>query len=474
MAGRRLASRVVAGMLDVMACIHGRLLVALMVGLSLVVATLSLVVYPGLGSAATGRSGTVRLSPRGRSVAYPVVAVDGTGDAYALWMQGFSSSYIIAGSTWSAKAKRWSAESTVSLPGAAFPRVAANQRGSAVAVWETNQGASGSGGATALGVAYRQGLAGGWERSRILVRGSEGAATPVAGIDARGDATAAWQSLQRGVSSRIEVATRSVQSGTWSAPHELMASPKGVFLPSLAVSPTGAAVMVWMRYLSGTVSSASRNTVWASLRPSGRGAWSKPVRLGTEFEPPGQSSGTSQVPGPQVAINSAGEAVVVWQGHQGNTVVPVAAIFKGRSWSHTVVSHNEGLLPRVGIDSGGVATVVWAGPRGVEAATRPAGTTGSFRVKLVARGSDTSSAQVAVSGRGDVFAVWNSGRFVFASSRRASLGGWCRPLSLGVGGLVQIGATENMATIVWQVAAEHPPGTYAAAHQMPECRSQHG
>lgn len=428
-------------------------------------ASLSLVMFSAEGRADSAHLPPSRLSPRDTSDLYPVVAADGAGDAYALWMQTSSSNFLAAGSSWSVVAHRWRADAALSPQGAEFPQVAANQRGSAVAVWQQLVAAAG----WVVEGSYRQSLATPWQRARIVERASGQAETPVVGIDGRGNAVAVWE-LLAGHSSRIVVATRSVRRSTWSPPHTLMASAQEVSNPALAVSPDGTAVAVWKQHLRGGVLTGSHNVIWASRRRAGARTWSAPLRLGIEAEPPGQSSGTTQVPGPHVAVNSAGQGIVVWQGRDGNTIVPEAAILRRGSWSRAIIAHREALLPQVGIDRRGLATVVWTGPEGVQAATGPTARRGAFRVETVARGSDTAFAQVAMTRHGDAFVAWNNRRTLFASSRRASAPNWCPPINLGLGGVAQVAAAKNTGILVWQVPVQHPSSTYIAAGRIAECR----
>src|SRR5207248_4424557 len=94
----------------------------------------------------------------------------------------------------------------------------------------------------------------------------------------------------------IEAATRSASTGAWTPPTRVVPTGADALAPSIAVDKRGDGVIVW------TSSDKSGLALLASYRRPGK-AWGAPVVL------------SAPAPGPlapQVALDSRGDALVVW------------------------------------------------------------------------------------------------------------------------------------------------------------------
>src|SRR5205085_12416416 len=125
-------------------------------------------------------------------------------------------------------------------------------------------------------------------------------------------------------------------------------SGRGATKPRVAIDAAGGAVAVWRRF-DGT-----SWRVQAAVRAPG-GAFAAPVTL---------SAAGQDADDPQVDVNPAGEAMVVWQRFNGSSTVVQAALRPaGRpafSAGVTISAAGQNAqVPQVAIDAAGGAAAVW-------------------------------------------------------------------------------------------------------------------
>ena len=223
------------------------------------------------------------------------------------------------------------------------------------------------------------------------------------GIDAAGDATAVWE--EKGAEVRIDAASKPA-GGKWQAPVAVSAEGGNANEPRLAVDAAGDAVAVWERF-------EGEEIIEAASRPASSGAWGKPVAL---TKPEG---GKGEPAGQQVAIDSHGDAVVVWS-RMNAAAHEVVEATEGRAatsaWQPPTSLSGPGEKleeqPQVAVNGQGSAVVVWerlhGGSEVVEAAAGLA-TSGSWQtpVQLSAAGEPAREQQVALDAQGNAAAVWS-------------------------------------------------------------------
>jgi len=197
---------------------------------------------------------------------------------------------------------------------------------------------------------------------------------------------------------------------------------------ALAIDQAGGAIIVW----DGAF---ANNRVQAVVRSAG-GGFSKPVNLG-------DGDGLS----PQVAIDQAGDAIVVWEGPVGEAVVQAAMRPAGGSFSKPVnlsadrQRNHRALVfiddAQVAIDQAGNAIVVWTRSTGkrsvVRAVLRPAGGSFSKPVNLSTQRQNADGAQVAIDQTGNAIVVWarsRGKRSVVQAVLRPAGGSFSKPVNL--------------------------------------------
>jgi hypothetical protein len=351
------------------------------------------------------------------------VGIDKAGDTIAVWVHFDGSNEIIqaaerpAGGTWGSPVD-------LSAPGedAADPRLAVGAAGDAVAVWRRYDGAN-----TRIEAASLT-PGGTWGAPVKLSAGGENAGFAGVAVDSAGDAAAVWQRFD-GVNPIIQASTRSA-GGVWQAPVDLSEAGENAFFPQVAVDPAGDAVAVWERY------DGADFITQAASRPA-EGSWEAPVNLSA----PGQNGAE-----PQVALDSAGDAVVVWDRYgSGDTIIQASERPAGGAWQAPVDLSEPGAVEaggaQVGIDSAGDAVALWsvraATDYVIQAASLPAGGTWQAPSVISDPGHTAEEARLGVGPNGEAAAIWDlydgANRRVQVAARTAG-GTWQPPVDLSAPG----------------------------------------
>lgn len=417
--------------------------------------TAALICLAGLaGVALAGWSAPKTLSSRGGVATYPQVGVDRKGDAVAAWGQAHGQGSVVLISQRS-RGHSWSRPVRVSPLNADSytPQVAVAPSGAAVVVWE-NDPVSGSR-PSFIEAVSRASRGARWRGPVKISTKGVNSYFPAAGIDASGQATAIWVST-RHHENLIQAATVQASRGGWSAPRTITVTGQELLWPQLALDGRGDAVAMWICCGRGSeLRSGLHHIVKAAFRPAGHSSWQGPTTIGQEYELPFQGDGAFEFPGPRVAIDAHGEALIVWQ-HKDHGKVIAQAAFKspGKRWQEPQpISNRDALEPHVGMDARGDAVVIWQGTnRSVFTATRAAGAKRwSAPFKLAnAESAFDRYAHVAVDAGGEALATWSGGT-IDASVRAHMSGKWTRPAKLGSGELSEPALDAGgQGWVVWQ------------------------
>jgi hypothetical protein len=270
----------------------------------------------------------------------PQVAIDGQGNAVAVWQRNDGTSIVVqaaerpAGGAWRAPVDISGA--SASGGDSRSPQIVIDPSGTALAVWVQRNPLTGG---YQLRSAERP--AGGTWQEPIAASAIDEASSvaPRMVIDARGMALAVWLRNTGGATQPHIVSTTHPVGGAWQTP-ELVPDP--ALTPydlDLAVDPVGNAAVSWSDF-SGPAK--------AALRPA-TGGWETPVVLGT--------SGN----GPRVAMDSAGNATVVFV--DGRDAVRSRSHPYGGEWQPDVRINPGGqapFLPSLVVDARGNALAAWS------------------------------------------------------------------------------------------------------------------
>jgi hypothetical protein len=268
------------------------------------------------------------------------------------------------------------------------------------------------------------------ERLDLSIRGNDAEAPQIA-LDAAGDATAVWRRFD-GSDFVIQSADRPA-GGSWSAPVDLSAAGEDASEPQLAVDPAGDAVVVWSRF--DGAETGSHSIVQAASRPAG-GAWSMPVDL---------SAAERNAEQPRAAVDADGDAIAVWRRFDGSSfIVQSASRPAGGAWGGPVdlsAAGHDGMDPQLALDPAGDAAVVWsrfndakpASHSVIQAASRPHEGAWEGTVDVSDAAQNAQTPQVAVDAAGKAVAVWSrlNGTDQIVQAAERPLGGtWSEPVDL--------------------------------------------
>jgi PKD domain len=389
-----------------------------------VVAILLLVASPA--SAAPAWLPPVDLSPPGSEASQPQVAVDPAGNAVAIWQRSGGPSGAIVESASRPVGGSWSQPTKLSAPEADpfGPQLAVDPQGNAVAIWFDFNG-------LLIESAYRP-AGGDWSPPTKLSAPGANIGARVA-VDRTGNAMAIWQRFN-GTDSIVESASRPL-GGSWLGPVEVSAAPGLRFAerPQIALDPSGNAIAIWDR----RDGSPGSRLIESAYRPAG-GGWSEPSKL---------SAAGAEAFSPQIAFDSAGNAVAVWDrgnGPNGRDVESAARPIGG-DWSGPTLLSVGGInsQPQLAVDPAGNATAIWHRSNGtesiIESASRSvgggwSGPTPLSAVALPGLGIVASRPQLAVDPGGNAVAVWDriSGpdSSLIESAVRPAGGSWSGPIEL--------------------------------------------
>jgi hypothetical protein len=389
--------------------------------------------------------------------ARPIVAMDDSGDAVAVWIletnaEVVQASVRPAGGTWSPP--RTLSEPAAEIEGA---RVAIDAAGEATALWDY------VGGGTGLMQASTYTPGGGWGPARNVSLPGAKAYGPVVAM-AKGRAIALWAREEGG--HYVTQESTKLTGGEWLAPIALSSPGGKAENGDVAMNEAGDAVATWSEEpVGGTVGVYSSNLI------PGTNSWTGAVRL----NPAGQKGFAAPV-----AIAPDGSATVAWEENTGasNFVVEsVSRVGAGGAWSAPVaISPKEGFAidPQLAVNAAGEATAVWevgeGGGRYSVAGARRVGGTWLPSSALVPSSEEIFSYAVALDGAGHALAVVgrDDGNVPAAESIEGNAGGgWSgrRPLGSGSTNVADVAldpAGDGVAA--WETDGDEVVGITAAGY----------
>lgn len=186
--------------------------------------------------------------------------------------------------------------------------LAANGRGDTVAVWRGGRTLRSGRRTEAIHAGFRP-AGGSFTPAQVIPDAAVAAlrATPVAGLDERGRAFAAWTSGPEPV---VRLATRAPgRRGTWRSSRTLGSSPGSN--PVLAVTPGGAAIVAWRASdLDSEGNGIQAGALWTATRsPSG-------ILAAPQLISPARTRNY------RIAVNPAGETILSWAPSVGDPASP--------------------------------------------------------------------------------------------------------------------------------------------------------
>lgn len=325
------------------------------------------------------------------STTSPYIAMDGSGDAIAVWeLNG------------EIRARRytagvgWGVITTISSAGgAAAPHITLDNAGDAMAVWTQTDG-------THINVWTNHYIAGwGWGTPATIADGSGDADAPRVAADDAGDVMAVWQQSD-GTRTNIW-ANRYTVGGGWGTAALIETNNAGAAsAPQIAIAGNGDATAVWQQ------SDGSITNIWANRYTAGTG-W-----IGAGLI---ENNDTGDATTPQVAIDGSDNAVAVWSQSDGSVYsIWTNRFTAGGGWgTAALIEHDDSgdaLFPEIAVGANGNAVAVWQQSDGsrINIWTNRNTAGGNWDAAELLETDNTGDAispQIAVGGDDQAAAVWS-------------------------------------------------------------------
>jgi hypothetical protein len=325
------------------------------------------------------------LSAAGQDAYDPQVAFDGQGNAIAVWSRFDGTNFVVQAAARAAGGS-FGASQDLSAAGqkAAFAQVAVDGQGNAIAVWSRFDGTNFVVQAAARAAASRRRRryftpkrGGSFGAPQDLSAAGQKAGFAQVVFDGQGNAIAVWSRFD-GTNFIVQAAARATASrrrrryftpkrgGSFGAPQDLSAAGQNAFNPQVAFDGQGNAIAVWHRFDAGT------NTIVQAAARAAGGSFGAPQDLSAAGEKAGF---------PEVAVDGQGNAIAVWQRFDGtNFIVQAAVRAAGGSFGapqDLSAAGQDAHVPEVAVDWQGNAIAVWSRSNGtnyiVQAVVRTAG-----------------------------------------------------------------------------------------------------
>jgi hypothetical protein len=319
---------------------------------------------------------------------------------------------------------------------ASSPRIAVDPSGNVMAVWVQSDGTSSS------IYANRYVVGSGWGTATLLEISDMPADSPRIAADSNGNFIAVWRQAWKTVNGALYGihANRYVAGAGWGdAATVYVDTSRGDVTangdPQIGVDPNGNAVVVWSVYDW----SWNHTSVRANRYAVGTG-WGGVTNLSTEAVRAAYS--------PTVALDSTGNAIVVWSQDSGTSSVQgIKAARYGveTGWGTpvpieptTIAETRTGSAPQIAFDLNGNAIAVWYqyGKPGIYTNRYVAGTGWGIAEAIVDVGTTSydEGVQLAIDKNGNAIAVWNQYGGVLYANRYIAGTGWSATVIVDPGG----------------------------------------
>jgi len=287
---------------------------------------------------AWGAQETISTTSGGFSVKNPEIAVNGSGNAVAVWIEtnpGPPSMQSVVTCIYDASTGTWGTPAGIYSYGGAIssvaPKVAMDDSGNVIVVWESDHD---------IYAKRYDPITLTWYGEIHLENAAGFAYLPEIAMNGTGDAIAVWFQYDGTVDNVI--ANRFVPGSGWQGAVPIESYDVTASSPQIAINASGTAMVVWSDW---------NDDIWANIYTPGSG-WGAEEKI-------------HQVAGyyvdPRVAMNDNEDGVVVWYNDTGG-IIMANRYSSASGWGEAEILSDltyESWYPYVAIDSAGNATAVW-------------------------------------------------------------------------------------------------------------------
>ena len=195
---------------------------------------------------------------------FPQVAMNDSGKAVAVWQQRDGSYYSIYSNHYDVNSSRWSTAVVIEnndTGSAMNPHVAVDGSGNAIAVWKQHDGTRNN----IWSNRYDAG-SGTWSTASLIEDSMNDTEGPQVAMDASGNAVVVWQQ-DDGTRHNIWSNRYDASSGSWSTASLIENSTNDAEGPQVAIDASGNAVVVWQQ------DDGTRNNIWSNRYDASSGSW---------------------------------------------------------------------------------------------------------------------------------------------------------------------------------------------------------
>ena len=287
--------------------------------------------------------GTAKLIDNGANPAHnPEVAMDGKGNAIALWEQFDGAYFSIYSNRYSAGG--WGTAKLIETAAgdALDSQIAMDSNGNAVAVWKQSDVGT-SYGSEGYSIYSARCSAGVWGTAKVIDTGVGSSYCPQIAMDGKGTAIAVW--MHFGLPTDNNIYVNRYSAGAWGTPKAIKTGAGAAYDPQIAMDGKGTAIAVWQQYDGAHVS------IYSSRYSAG--VWTRANVIETA---------TVEAATPQIAMDSYGNAVAVWQQYDGAHYSIYANRYSAGAWGKAKpieTGAGDAYDPQVAMDGKGCAEVVW-------------------------------------------------------------------------------------------------------------------
>lgn len=381
---------------------------------------------PGWGTA-------ILLETTNESATFPRIAVDGSGNAIAVWQQTDATTERI--SIW---ANRYIADTgwetaqlleTDDTGDAVGPQIALDPNGNGLAVWQQSDG-------TRTNIWAKHFTAGttSWGTTDLIESDNTGdAVTPQVALDPNGNGIAVWRQFD-GTQYHIMANIYTAGAG-WGTAQTIESNSGDALAPQIALDSTGNGIAVWRQ------ADGSQINVWANRYAAG--VWDTP----RSFIPTDTvTTDTGDAAVPQIALDPDGDGLVVWQQQQTlktpitnppNDVWAIHYDATTATWDTTPhlleTATGNAINPQIAADASGNGLAVWQqldGARYHIWANRYTASATSWGTAVLIETNNPGTAlvpQIAMNDAGKGIAIWEQ-----TSGARTTI--WVNRYAVGTGG----------------------------------------
>jgi len=354
------------------------------------------------------------LKNQGLEVDQPRVAISRFGHAVAVWVQYEASGISIWANYYNPVSKSWGIAQPIVAASLLMsrPQVAINGDGNAIAVWEQYDG----GDYNLCSNTYTTGS--GWGTAAIIESSAGNAVQGQVALDESGKAVIVWIEDPNNYNYKIKATTFDFASATWGTeatidPTDTVAdyASYASLEPKIAMDADGNAFVAWILQ---DFNQGQRNNIWTIRYNTVTGIW------GNAAEVDGTDDTSSMQ---QLAVDTAGNCIVVWS--QFDEILQLNNVATNRfdvisgAWTGPVLLESDSgiaVYPFVSMDGNGNAIVVWKQHNGSSYDIRSSARNTSGDVwsapRLISTGvsfagiNDDGMLQVFVSSTDSALAVW--------------------------------------------------------------------